>query len=87
MPESLMSNEVKSPTVEGLMLDNNVLIQECIEKANRFYSVLTSDNYPTEKTEVQVTCILSDLMLQKENLKKLNEILKTINTNIFEGGK
>lgn len=76
-----------TPTVERLLKQNNELIQYCLKGANRLYSVLTTDNYLKENDKATPSCIITDLMIQNDNLIKLNQIISLINENIFEGGE
>ena len=80
--------EMKAPpTLTGLLRENNQLIRECLIESNQLYQVMTSDSYSNENKEVEPTCIMSDLVIQNENLKKLKSILVATNENVFEGGK
>ena len=75
------------PTLTGLLKDNNRLIHECLIESNQLYQLMTTDSFMNENKDAEPTCIMSDLVIQNENLKKLKSILVATNENVFEGGK
>lgn len=87
MEEYPIEQSPNNATVEGLMQENNYLIQDCLAESNRLYELLTADNCLENKDEVKPTCIMANLIIQNEKLKKLRTILSTINVNVFKGGK
>ena len=73
--------ECKAPSLEGTSLENRKLIKECLEVSNFIVVQIASDNCLKE-TEPQISCLMSDLMSQNQDLTNLLDILLKIKGHI-----
>lgn len=76
------TKQVQAPTLVNILTENNRIINECLLISNDLYKLLTTDNYLKEQNEINVDCIMQDVMTQNEKLSMLLKILKSINSNI-----
>lgn len=78
--------KIKPLTAQGITMENDTLIYECLELGNSVCCSLTNDNCLKEQSQNASTCLIDSLSIQNENLKLLHDILRKIRANLFEGG-
>lgn len=78
--------ELKPLTAQGIIIENNTLIYECLNLGDYMYNALTKDTCLKEQTENTPSCMMEDLSIQNKNLKLLKEILRQMRANLLEGG-
>lgn len=77
--------QAKTPTIVGIIKNNDEIISECIDYSSRISGVLTEGNIP-EINQTTPSCVMENLINQDEQLSILRDMLKKIYSNVIEGG-
>ncbi len=76
--------ECKNPSVESTVSGNRKLIKECLGVSNFIVTQIAADDCLKE-TEQSITCLISDLVSQNQDLTLLLNILLKIKSHLTGG--
>lgn len=73
----------KAPTLESLLRENSNIILECLEISGFIYSRLTSGNSKSSEVKLEPDCMMTEALMQNDNLKLLEKQLLDLKTTIL----
>lgn len=76
--------DIKTYSVESILLENRKLIKECLN-ISTFISTQLSNNSITDETEQQIACIKDDLGYQNRDLTLLLNTLLRVKNDLTGG--
>lgn len=76
--------ECKNPSIENTVSGNRKLIKECLDVSNFILIQIAADD-SLKETDVAITCLISDLVSQNQDLTLLLNTLLRIKNHITGG--
>ena len=74
----------KAPSIEGTLSENRKIIRECLDVSNIILDQIANDNCMNDSDQ-QISCIVSDLLSQNQDLTILLNTLHKIKSHITGG--